>query len=126
MSKIDIKNEGDVLIISVTGDLTLDESIKVIREYYPRSTVKDVIWDCTDGSMQLLTPSDFRVLAGTVKEVIARGARSGGNTAFVAHATVEYGMIRMYTSIAESTGVSVKSNVFRTIAEARRWLDLVS
>lgn len=123
MSRIDIQSEGDLLIISVTGDLIAEEAIEVIKEYYPRTTVKDVIWDYTNGSLQSLTPSDFRLLAATVRDVIERGARPGGKTAFVAKAAVEYGMIRMYTSISESTGVLVKSNVFKTIEEARKWLE---
>jgi len=34
----------------------------------------------------------------------------------------EYGLMRMYSVIAEMAGVTIKYNVFRTIDEAKNWL----
>ena len=122
MATIEITTEGSLLIASVTGNITADELIAVVLEYYPTVTIKDVIWDLTKGSLKSISPEGFKAIAQITKLVVAGGSRRGGKTAFVGSVDCEYALSRMYKVIAEVTGVPIKYNVFKTIYEARNWL----
>jgi len=123
MATIDVKIEGSLLTMSVNGDLAAEEVIAAVKEFYPNGMVKDVIWEFTNGSMQSISRQGFDAIAKATKETLASGVRHGGKTVFVGNAAVEYGLLRMYTAIAELTGVSILYNVFKTIEEARSWIE---
>ena len=123
MATIDITNEGSLLIATVTGVLTAEEVMAVIIEYYPNSIVKDVIWDLTHCSLISIPQTDFQIIARVSKESVARGVREGGKTAFVVNSTVDYGLMRMYSSIAEAADIPVEYSMYRTLEEARSWLE---
>ncbi|MEI6208984.1 MAG: hypothetical protein WCP20_19575 [Desulfuromonadales bacterium] len=122
MATIDIKSVGDLLILSVSGELSAEEVIAVVNEYYPNGIVKDVIWDLTNGSLQKMSQEDFKAIARAAKESVAQGFRQGGNTVYVGNSAVEYSLLSMYTAIAELTGVPITYHVFKTIEEVRTWL----
>jgi hypothetical protein len=123
MATTDIIIEGIVLLISVIGDLTANETVAVIREYYSNGIIKDVIWDLTLGTMQSITGNGFESIAKVTKEALADGSRQGGKTVFVGNAIVEYDVLRMYAVIAEITGVSIEYNVFGTLEEAKNFVE---
>jgi hypothetical protein len=122
MATIDITTEGSLLIATVTGNITANELIAVVLEYYPNDMVKDVIWDLTNGSMKAISKDGFSEIAKTTKMVVADGARSSGKTVFVGGVDREYVLSSIYKVIAEVTGVPIKYNVFMTLEEARNWL----
>jgi uncharacterized protein YaaQ len=126
MATIDITVEGSLLIATVTGDITANELIEVVLEYYPNDMVKDVIWDLTHGSMKAISKDGFSEIAKTTKMVVAGGARRSGKTFFVGGVDREYVLSSMYKVIAEVTGVPIKYKVFMTIEEASNWLELES
>ena len=119
---IDIRTEDKVLIVSVAGIATASELVAVIDEYYPKKEVTDVIWDFTDGSWNQIPQSGFKEVARAAKESVEAGTRQGSKTAFVGTAGLEFGLHRMYQAIAESSGVPIKYNVFKTFAEAMAWV----
>lgn len=122
MVTIDIKVAGDLLIATVNGDLIANEVIEVIEEYYPKGIIKDVIWDLTNGTMKTITNQEFKNIARATLESVSNGSRQGGRTVFVGNNDTEFGLMRMYTVIAEMTGVTITYTVFRTLAEALQWL----
>ena len=122
MPTCNITTEGDLLIITVTGKLTAEDVISVINEYYPNGIVQDVIWNLTDGSMSLISKQGFQNIASAALTSLKGGARQGGKTVYVGLADVEYGLLRMYSAIAEMAGIPIEYRVFRTLEEARNWL----
>lgn len=50
------------------------------------------------------------------------GGRKSGKTAYIGKSEVNFGLLRMYTAIAELTGVNVEYFVFRSHDEARKWI----
>jgi hypothetical protein len=123
MATIDITTQGSLLIATVTGNITAAELIAVVVEYYPNKIIKDVIWDLTNGSMKTISQEGFKAIAKTTKLAVADGSRRGGKTVFVGGVDGDYNILRMYKVIAEVTGVPIKYNVFKTIEEARGWLE---
>ena len=124
MATIDMITEGNLLIVTVSGDLTADEVIAVVKEYYPTNQVKDVIWDLTNGTMKSISFAGFHEMAITTKMVVSFGARKNGRTVFVGTTDEDYSVNKMYTVMAEVTGVPISYKVFRTIDEARNWMRL--
>jgi hypothetical protein len=122
MATTDVIIEGNLLIISVTGDMTANEVIAVVEEYYSNGIIKDVIWDLTLGTMQSITGEGFKLIAKVTKMALANGSRMGGKTVFVGNSIVEYDYFRMYTVVAEITGVTTNYNVFKTLEEAKNWI----
>jgi len=126
MATIDITIEGSLLIATVTGNITANELIAVVLEYYPNDMVKDVIWDMTNGSMKAISKDGFSEIAKTTKMVVTGGARRNGRTVFVGGVDREYVLSSIYKVIAEVTGVPIRYEVFMTLEEARNWLALES
>ncbi len=122
MATIDVKSEEKLLIVTVIGNTTADQLVSVICEYYPKNDVTDVIWDFTDGSWNLIPQSGFREIARAAKVSVEAGSRQGSKTAFVGTAGLEFGLHRMYQTIAESSGIPIKYNVFKTLEEAKKWI----
>ena len=123
MSYIDVKIENSLMIVNATGELTADEVISVVNEHYPSGVFKDVIWDLTHGTLQKISREGFAAIARATKKSLAGGARQGGKTAYVADKASEYGLMRMYTFIADMEGVPVDYHVFNTVQEARYWIE---
>jgi len=123
MATIDIKIEGSLLIASVTGNLTANEVIAVINKYYPTGTIRDVIWDLTNGTMQSISMEGFAAIAKTSKETSANRARQRGKTVFVTSNTTEHNMFCKYTALAEVAGAVVEFNVFKTVDGAINWIN---
>jgi hypothetical protein len=121
MATIDITIEGSLLIAAVTGDLSADEVVGVARDYYSTG-IKDVIWDLTNGSLNSISRQGFESIARVTKEILSSGVRQGGKTVFVGTASAEFGLMRMYATIAELMGIAITYEVFRTIEEAKNWL----
>lgn len=122
MANIDTVIEGNLLIVNVTGELTADEAIAVVKEHYPTNLIKDAIWDLTNGTMKSIPFDGFYKMAITAKMAISFGARMNGRTVFVGVTDEDHTVNKMYTVIAEVTGVPVTYKVCRTIDEARNWL----
>jgi hypothetical protein len=122
MAAINIKTEGSLLIIYVSGILTAEEVLSVIKKYYSNGIVKDVIWDIAIGSLGSITEDGYKAIAHEAYEALQSGSRKGGKTAYVGSADLEYGLLQMYTAIAKMTGIPTKYNVFRTFGEARNWI----
>ncbi len=122
MSNIKTKTEGNLLIVEIDGDLHSAEAIKVINQYYRNGIIQNAIWDFSHGSLLNTSDVELRAIANAAKKCADEGYRQGGKTVFVGNAAVEYGLLRMYTAIAETSGVSVEYNVFKTTEEAKTWI----
>ena len=123
MAIIDIKTVDKVLIVTVSGDASASELVAVIEEFYPKKEVSDVIWDFTDGSWKLIPQSGFMEIARAARVAVLSGTRQNAKTAFVGSAGLEFGLHRMYQATAESSGVPIKYNIFRTLEEAQHWME---
>jgi hypothetical protein len=122
MAKIEIARENDLLILSVSGHLTVKCFTDAVREYYGAGTARNVVWNLSVGTLQLLTKSDLKVIAEAAAAACRGGIRCGGKTIFVAHADDEYKLLCTYLAIAESAGVPVEYHVCRFMNDARDWL----
>ena len=89
--------------------LTQEDDLRAVG--YPE------LFDAT-GASTILTSDQVRTLVRRTHDLVRRGPF--GPTAIVATNDMLFGMARMYEILAETDGVSV--GVFRTLADADRWL----
>lgn len=117
----DLDPDADLLTSVFTGNVSPRE----ILDFYDELRASP---DFRPGIRQI---AEFRVLESNwspadMKEVVVREPFGpGAHRAFVGPADLIYGLSRMYSSLAETMGEGGTIRVFRTVEEARAWLETV-
>lgn len=112
--------DRDITVFNITGDLTADEIITAIQLEYAHNPTTHVIWDLSAGSLDRITADDFRRVARA-----AQGTRvpaPEAKTAWVGSDDLAYGLMRMYTALAEAAEVPANYQVFRQRADGFEWI----
>jgi hypothetical protein len=107
--------------ITVNGQVSFDQIINALKIEYTGQPSLNVLWDCTNGMLKHITTDQVKAILSFV-ENIAEGRR-GGKTAFVGDKNFEFGLMRMYGTLAEMAEIPFQVEVFRSMAEALQWLD---
>lgn len=118
MATASIRHNDGIMIVTVHGELTPEEIIRIIREHYFSGTVRDVIWDLTDGTMSPMTGADLDTIARTAMEAVTAGARPEGKTYFVGSSLIDHNIFCKYVVSAELLGTPARYQVFKTLEEA--------
>lgn len=114
---------GNLLTVTIKGNLLASDVIAVVTKQYPNPVVKNVIWDFTEGTVAKITKQGFTEIAGATLQVMKSGARQGGKTAYVGLSDTDFGLMRMYSSMAEMAGIPINYSVFRTLDAAMVWIN---
>ena len=118
--RVTVEAERSMMVFDVVGNLTADEIIAEVTTRYRASPSRSILWDLTNASIADIPTDDFRRVANAALTV--SDTRQGGRTAYVGSDAITYGLTRMYSTIAEVTGVPAQYGVFRTREEAIVWL----
>jgi hypothetical protein len=116
-----IDKDRDLTVFKVTGVLTFEKVLLVVKSFYGGIPTKHVIWDFNDttnvqlSSQEVETISNFRLQY--------EGVEATGKTAFVAQKDIHFGLLRIFEiqSIYHETPYTIR--IFRKIDEAYRWFD---
>jgi hypothetical protein len=119
MANITVEQVHGVTIVQISGKLTFEETIDTIKNYYHMAT-RHIIWDFTDEDATPITPDQFRKIISTANEYLP--FKEGGKTAYVSTADNTSGMTRMFSVLAEFSGISYPYGAFRDFEEAVEWL----
>lgn len=117
-----IDQEKDIATFTADGDLTLDEIMAIALMLYDQPT-KDVLFDLTAASTPDFSINDIMQIA-SLKQRSESPGRIDGKTAIVAKKDLAYGLSRMFQSLSEMNRVPFEVSVFRTIEEAKEWLEV--
>lgn len=122
MASIDVRLETDLdlTVFTVHGDLLAEEIIHAIQTEYASTPTGNILWDLTDSTIEHITVDGFRRVATVARALRTSG--SGAKTAYVGGEDLGYGLLRMYTALAEAAGIQVQYEVFRSLQEAYKWL----
>lgn len=112
----------DLAVFAIEGEMTSEDLVDAVRRFYAQGPTRLILWDMTRGTGRGISTEDYARLARTLKRPAAR--RPDGRTALVTVHEVDFGLARMFESLALEAGVQVAYRTFRTVAEARRWLGL--
>jgi len=110
----------DLTVFTAHGELTADEIIQQINNFYAGKPTELVLWDGTDGSQRNLQLNEVKKVFAAMKQFSEM--RKSGRTAFVAGRDVDYGIGRMYEAYGECDHVPVSYRVFKSRDEALQWL----
>lgn len=119
MPEIIYEKNNDVVVLRVLGDVTFDQIIEAVKNYFPEVT-KHLIWDYSDGSLRNVTADDFKSVPDISRKYFTN--RNGGRTAFACPNALEYGMFRMYSAIVDITKMPYEYKVHHTFNDALKWV----
>lgn len=120
MAEINTFISGELTIKKIIGEVTADELMNALRQFYTGHITKNVVWDLTNGSAGKLMPINIEHIA----ELVLQHAhvRIGGKAAIVAPNDLNYGMSRMFNTYAELGSIPFETQIFRTLSEAGLWM----
>ena len=121
MATFVVSTSGDVLTFIGSGNVSAEDLIETIKRCYPTQLIKHALWDFSECSMDNLSTEGLRLVLATAHE--SMDDRREGKTAFVGKGDLEFGLSRLYSSIADMKGKPVQNGVFRTREEAKQWLN---
>jgi hypothetical protein len=110
--------------LTVVGEVTFVEMRRVIESFWeaPALTL-NVLWDYRQADMSHLSREDHEALVRVGLKYRPRHAeRTGGKTAIIASADLEYGMNRASETMTHLEGYPFQVKTFRTAEEAEAWL----
>ncbi len=119
MACIEIEQANDISIIHISGKLTFKEIIDTIKNNYHMVTCH-LIWDFTNGDASQITPDQFSSVLATARQF--RPPCEVGKTAYVSTIDSNFGMTRMFSVMAEISGMPYPYGFFHSFGEAVAWL----
>ena len=75
MAVIESHLNGDTFVVKISGDLEVDDILKVIQTCYPSGSFRHVIWDLSQTNFNHLTKNDFDLIASEAKRSIDNANR---------------------------------------------------
>lgn len=111
----------NIAVIKVFGKVSADEVIAAIQNNYYK-VKHHILWDLTCADLSAITSDDFKIILENAR--INRPYFTGGKTAYVSTTDSNYGMTRMFSILAEISGIPYSYKAFLTPEEAFTWLHL--
>jgi len=111
----------DLNVFKVTGALSLDKIMPVVKAFYEGDPTRHVLWDLIDTTDIQLTSEEVETVAKFKPRFV--GKREAGKTAFVAQKDIAFGLSRMFQIQSDVHQAPITVRVFRSIDDARQWFD---
>jgi len=114
--------QNKILYVTVVGPFSFDEYVSSIQkilhttEYPPNVSA---LWDLRKADLETADQDFLNKIIQTRKQ---HPERVNANTAIIAATDLEYGVSRMFETLAEIDTFSQKLKVFRDYAEGEKWL----
>lgn len=116
-----LDKQKDLAVVTVIGDVSADQVKRQILSFLADKPTQRVLWDFQGGSLMNLSQEDMQ-------QILAEGAelsekRRGGRTAIVCTQTVDFGLARMFESLASCYHLPFEIQVFKDRNAAMSWLE---
>lgn len=115
-----IDKTKDLTIQTVTGEITAEEIINKIKEYYTGKTTSHILWDFSNASLGKISPEDIQKIVSLTKEF--SHFRRDGKTAMVFSSQLGFGLGRMYDILHDVGKSKVTHKAFLDNESAMKWL----
>jgi hypothetical protein len=113
-------HRADLTIVTVEGAVGADQVRERIVGFLTGEPTLLVLWDIRHGSLAEISTDDIRMLVSAGEPHAHR--RRGGFTAIVCGRDVDFGLSRMFGTVAELQHIPFEIQVFRDVDAAMRWL----
>jgi len=116
-----IDKAKDITIFKVTGVLSFDILLSVVKSFYDDDPTKHVLWDMIDTTEVQVASEEVETIAKFGPRY--EGKRALGKTAIVAQKDILFGLSRMFEIHSNIKEAPYPIMVFRSMGEAHQWLD---
>ena len=104
----------------VNGEVNVEQVLDQLIPFLTETPTPLVIWSIGEGGMKGLSGADLRRIVDVAAPFSA--SRAGGRTAIVCMDDLDYGLSRMFQTLAELYPIPFEMRVFRDLNEALAWL----
>jgi hypothetical protein len=120
----EVDRARQLTVLTVEGAVTFVEMRRVIESFWEAEELTlHVLWDYRWADMSGLSQEDHEALTRVGLKYRHRHAeRTGGKTAIIASADLEFGMNRASETMTRLEGYPFEVRTFRTGEEAEAWL----
>jgi hypothetical protein len=101
--------------------MTAADILEAIRSFFQIETTTNVLWDFCGFDASALTSDDLAVVINEAKQFAH--LRPGGRSAMIGPEDFQFGLGRMYATLAELKCHPVANGIFRRKEEAIVWLN---
>lgn len=121
MTKIikEIDNELNLTIYTVKGDFELNLIFELIDKFYQSSHTLNLAWNLSEANLSKISLKEIQRIQYYAKKY--NHLRKNGKTAFILSTDINFGIGRMYESIAEINNHHITHHVFRRLDDAINW-----
>ena len=120
--KTSVDYENNLAVHIVKGQVKVEEIARKIEEYHTGESAKFAIWDFSAADLTTLSSEQLRSLVDVGKKFAER--RAGGKTALVVPHDLAFGLGKMWESHSKIESFAVENRAFRSIEEAKSWLEI--
>ena len=111
----------NLTIFTATGELTFDDQMRVLREFYGGKPTKNALWDFRVISSDRITTDELVQIRDFVK--MHQDKRPGGKSALVYDTSQNFGLSGVCEDLTETEDLQFKIRAFNSIDEAIKWLE---
>jgi len=114
-------NERQLTIHTITGEITTEEMMTTVMQFYKNQPSLNALWDYGKGTMTSLPIGLMEEHLKEIKPIIVK--REGGKTAYVGSSDANYGTARMLQVHSEINQLPFQVMAFRSYEDAIKWID---
>ncbi len=118
--KTSIDYQLDLTVQTVWGDVTSQEILDKLENYYQGRTTRLILWDWTNATLVRMGFDELHQLVIKARKF----SRKGGKTAFVFSEDVDFGLGRIIEALAKIENYDYEFCCFRSIVDAEKWLGI--
>ena len=123
MAVFEIITHNDQALTSVvfSGTVSPDDVFDALTMFYESEITPNVLWDFSYCDINALITGNISAIIDTVKN--HAHLRMEGKSALVGSEDLAVGLGRMFSSLAEIKGLPIAHKIFKSVDEARAWLN---
>jgi hypothetical protein len=118
---VSIDQSRDLTIFTATGDLTFDDQMRVLREFYGGKPTKNALWDFRVIIADRITNEELVQIRDFIK--MHQDKRPGGKSALVYDHSRNFGLSEVCEDLKETKGLQFNIRSFDSIDDAFKWLE---
>jgi len=113
----------ELTVFKITGTVKIGEWLDTLRAYAESGTTRFELYDIREGEGEGFTSKQIEQIIEQAKSSLSPRP-PGSKTALVTSKDVHFGMSRMYQAVSEIEGITWKTETFRSMEEACKWLGI--
>lgn len=117
----EIDDTLDLTVYSVQGEIGLDLIFELIDQFYQSPHTLNLAWDLSEADLSKMTIKEIQRIQNYARKY--SHLRKNGKTAFIMATDVNFGLGRMYETVAEIDNHHITHCVFKQLDEAKKWFE---